>query len=139
MQCSICLDDLEGGPTLACGHRFHASCLARLAGANGTTPTRRGALTTCPAPKVIVDAPDERCPAHKRRAERPGETVELTGMHGGKTVEGATQKLNGKWTNNKIFPGREFDDLDAYRAAKKQRVEQRAARSGQLKAWRPGT
>ena len=49
MQCSICLDDLDAsGPTLACGHRFHASCLARLAGANGTTPTRRGALTACP-------------------------------------------------------------------------------------------
>ena len=29
-QCSICLDDLEGGPTLACGHRFHAVCFARL-------------------------------------------------------------------------------------------------------------
>ncbi len=48
-QCSICLDDLDAsGPTLACGHRFHASCLARLAGANGTAPTRRGALTACP-------------------------------------------------------------------------------------------
>ena len=52
-QCSICLDDLEGGPTLACGHRFHASCLARLAGANGTTPTRRGALTACPNCRVV--------------------------------------------------------------------------------------
>ena len=48
MQCSICLDDLEGGPTLACGHRFHAACLARLAGATGTSSTRRGALTACP-------------------------------------------------------------------------------------------
>ena len=52
-QCSICLDDLEGGPTLACGHRFHAACLARLAGANGTTPTRRGALTTCPNCRTV--------------------------------------------------------------------------------------
>jgi hypothetical protein len=26
-----------------------------------------------------------------------------------------------------MFPGREFDDLDAYRAAKKQRKERRAA------------
>ena len=26
-----------------------------------------------------------------------------------------------------MFPGREFDDLDEYRAAKKQRFEQRAA------------
>jgi hypothetical protein len=53
MQCSICLDDIEGGPTLACGHRFHASCLARLAGANGTTPTRRGALTACPNCRTV--------------------------------------------------------------------------------------
>ena len=30
-----------------------------------------------------------------------------------------------------MFPGREFDDLDAYRAAKKQRAEQRAAYSNQ--------
>ena len=52
-QCSICLDDLRDGPTLACGHRFHAACLARLAGANGTTPTRRGALTTCPNCRTV--------------------------------------------------------------------------------------
>ena len=39
-------------------------------------------------------------------------------------VEGAIQKANGKW-RSEMFPGREFDDLDAYRAAKKQRKEQR--------------
>ncbi len=276
MQCSICLDDLEGGPTLACGHRFHAACLARLAGANGTTPTRRydvvgkdyvqqdransmptlrkyleGALTLAqtggayrteaeymdtkpPAPvraktsrftgvcwvgeqwratigvrmstvhlgdfdeeedaaraydaavvkygrqgdrryavnfpgeaplasvlaalpilpwlrltppppaaplpekrtrrrKVIVDAPDERGPAQKRRAKHP-RTPEI-GMRVGKSVEGARQKSNGKWTHPGMFPGREFDDLDAFRAAKKQREEQRAAYSDQLYAF----
>ena len=42
-------------------------------------------------------------------------------------VEGAAQKVNGKWSNSEMFPGREFDDLDAYRAAKKQRKERRAA------------
>ena len=42
-----------------------------------------------------------------------------------KCVEGACQKANGNWTNHEMFPGREFDDLDAYRAAKKQRKEQR--------------
>ena len=48
-QCSICLDALDGGvAALACGHRFHAACLARLAGATGTSSTRRGALTACP-------------------------------------------------------------------------------------------
>ena len=44
-----------------------------------------------------------------------------------KSVEGAErQKANGKWTNYEMFPGREFDDLDAYRAAKKQRAARRA-------------
>ena len=38
-----------------------------------------------------------------------------------KFVERAYQKQSGKWTSQQ-FPGREFDDLDAYRAAKKQRV-----------------
>ena len=104
-QCSICLDDLEGGPTLACGHRFHAACLARLAGANGTTPTRRGAL------RLTFSNP----PA--------------------KTVEGARQKKNGKWTNPVMFPGRDFDDLDAYRAAKKQRSARRAAYLDQIPEW----
>jgi len=42
-----------------------------------------------------------------------------------KKVEGANQKKNGKWSNPLIFPGREFDDLDAYRAAKEQRAAQR--------------
>ena len=47
----------------------------------------------------------------------------------GRYVEGAKQKSNGKWTNSCMFPGREFDDLDAYRAAKKQRKERRDAYS----------
>ena len=44
-----------------------------------------------------------------------------------KKAEGAYQKQNGKWTNKDMFPGREFDDLDAYRAAKKQRAARREA------------
>ena len=47
-------------------------------------------------------------------------------------VEGAYQKANGKWGNHDIFPGREFDNLDAYRAAKKQREERRAAYCDQI-------
>ena len=39
------------------------------------------------------------------------------------------QKKNGKWTDYAKFPGREFDDLDAYRAAKKQRTELRVMRA----------
>ena len=49
--CSICLDSLDGGlAALACGHRFHAACLAQCAAAVGTaaTTSRRGTLTACP-------------------------------------------------------------------------------------------
>ena len=49
--CSICLDALDGGvAALACGHRFHAACLASMAGAVGTasSTSRRGTLTACP-------------------------------------------------------------------------------------------
>ena len=80
-------------------------------------------------PKVIVDAPDERDPSHKRRAERRRKRE--TGRHVGRSVEGATQNKKGKWSNSAMFPGRDFDDLDAYRAAKKQRNERRAAYSAQ--------
>ena len=48
-QCSICLESLDGGVVaLACNHRFHAACLAQMAGAVGTATTRRGSLTACP-------------------------------------------------------------------------------------------
>ena len=111
-----------------------ASVLATLpvasAPASAAAPTRRSGRA--PAPKVIADAPDERAPSHKRQAKRPRET----GMHVGKHVEGAKQKSNGKWRSNN-FPGREFDDLDEYRAAKKQRAEQRATYSAQVNAWNP--
>jgi len=84
-----------------------------------------------PAPKVIADAPDERPPSVKRRAKRPPET----GMHAGKSVEGAQQKQNGKWTCPRLFPGREFDDFGAFRAAKKQYTGRRAAYSDQAAAF----
>ncbi|CAH0363786.1 unnamed protein product [Pelagomonas calceolata] len=86
-------------------------------------PSRRSGRA--PVPKVIVDAPDERDPSHKRRAERRRKRE--TGRHVGRSVEGATQNKNGKWSNSEMFPGREFDDLDAYRAAKKQRAALRSA------------
>ena len=120
----------KGAPTVNFpGEAPSASVLAALptAPAVAAPPRRSG---RAPAPKVIADAPDERAPSHKRQAKRPRET----GMHVGKHVEGAKQKSNGKWRSNN-FPGREFDDLDAYRAAKKQRAEQRAAYSDQLNAF----
>ena len=164
MQCSICLDDLEGGPTLVCGHRFHASCLARLAGANGTTPTRRGALTTCPqtvnfpgeaplasalaslpvapaAPAVAPPRRSGRAPAPKvivdpeAPARKKARTFSENQPYYGKIIEGARQKKSGKWSNTGIFPGREFDDLDAYRAAKRQHMARRAAYLDQIPEW----
>ena len=48
-----------------------------------------------------------------------------------KWVDGATQRKSGKWYNPVMFPGRDFDDLDEYRAAKKQRAARRAAWSAQ--------
>ena len=47
----------------------------------------------------------------------------------GKCIEGAVRKANGKWSNPRLFPGRDFDDLDEYRAAKKQRTELRVIRA----------
>jgi len=158
MQCSICLDDLEGGPTLACGHRFHAACLARLAGANGTTPTRRGALTACPNCRTVsrVALTPVAAPAPARTARPPpvvaptrppppralGRPPAPRGLPlrrtkkkpKQKSVEGSRQKKSGKWFH-RSFPGREFEDLDAIRAAKRQRAEQRAAYSAQLDAY----
>ena len=91
-----------------------------------TAPLRRSGRA--PAPKVIADAPDER-----RRDKRPRKRE--IGKRVGVTVEGAEQKQNGKWTDNAKFPGREFDDLDAYRAAKKQRKARRGAYADQLREF----
>ena len=65
----------------------------------------------------------EARPAPPRKRERP--TKKKDGRKMAKTVEGARQKKNGKWSNTVMFPGREFDDFDAYRAAKKQRYARR--------------
>lgn len=52
MECSICLEEISESDSVAlvCGHRFHAACLAQMAGAVGTaaTTSRRGTLTACP-------------------------------------------------------------------------------------------
>ena len=76
----------------------------------------------------------EARPAQPRKRERPTKR-----KAGGaprkkmKCVEGARQKQNGKWSQPRMFPGREFDDLDAYRAAKKQRAARRAAWTAQAR------
>ena len=68
----------------------------------------------------------EARPAPSRKRERPTKRGAPP-----KSVEGAYQKQNGKWVDHAKFPGREFDDLDAYRVAKKQRAARRAAWSAQ--------
>ena len=42
---------------------------------------------------------------------------------------------SGKWRNHEMFPDREFDDLDEYRAAKKQHAARRniSAQNGRSK------
>ena len=47
-----------------------------------------------------------------------------------KIAEGAYQKQNGKWSSQH-FPGHEFESLDEFRAAKKQRAERRKEYSTQ--------
>ena len=91
------------------------------------------------APVHVREALEARlAPALKKQVIKwklSGRTVAVTPVLVGRApskkrglfVEGAAQKVNGKWSNSEMFPGREFDDLDAYRAAKKQRKERRAA------------
>jgi len=70
------------------------------------------------------------CAPPPRKRERP--TKRKAGRKKAKHVEGARQKKNGKWSSS-MFPGREFDDLDAYRAAKKEHYARRAKWSAQCK------
>jgi hypothetical protein len=95
-----------------------ASVLAALPAAPpppAVAPPRRSGRA--PAPKVIVDL---EAPARKK-----ARTSSKKPPYYRKCIEGAIQKSNGKWANNVMFPGREFDDLDEYRAAKKQRAGRR--------------
>ena len=77
--------------------------------------------------RVSFEARRAQGPPRKR--ERP--TKAKAPLKKQKWVEGAHQKKNGK-LRSEMFPGREFDDLDEYRAAKKQHYERRAAYSHQL-------
>ena len=161
-QCSICLESLDDGGVvaLACNHRFHAACLAEMAGAVGTATTRRGALTACQwrwfgsrrdAAKAfgvhttdvshLVKNPSkaslretfEARPAPPKKRKRP--TKGKAPRKKIKRAEGGYQKANGKWSDPRMFPGREFDDLDAYRAAKKQRAARRDEYRAQRYFW----
>ena len=99
-------------------------CLDDLDGAGPTLACGHRTRT----PKVIVDPEAPTIAYYPPGKGRHGKRVS-------ESVEGAAQKQNGKWANTRLFPGREFDDLDAYRAAKKQRKERRAAYSAQVNAY----
>ena len=71
------------------------------------------------------EARSARAPSQQKR-ERPTKKVGGAPSKKKLRVENAYLKSNGKWANAAIFPGREFDSLDEYRAAKKQREERRA-------------
>ena len=64
----------------------------------------------------------EARPAPPRKRKRPAAKKPRFVQ---RCVDGAKSKSNGKWSSD-LFPGREFDDLDEYRAARKQRSARRA-------------
>ena len=72
--------------------------------------------------RETFEARPARAPPPKKRKRPAKKEPRFVQRH----VEGATSKSNGKW-RSQMFPGREFEDLDAYRAAKKQRTDERAA------------
>ena len=69
-QCSICLEALDGGVVAlaTCGHRFHAACLAQMAGAVGKATTRRGSLTACPNCRTVYETEGRRSAAEEEAA-----------------------------------------------------------------------
>ena len=130
MQSSICLVDVdEGGPTSTERDGQPPVSEPPPVTANfeppPVPPKRPGGLGAprrsgrAPVPKIKADAPGPLLKCERglpiQRGSRPRR----------KSVEGAVHNSNGKWTNNHLFPGHQFDDLDAYRAAKKQRVAQK--------------
>ena len=72
----------------------------------------------------------EARPAPPKKRKRPTKGKGGAAKKKPRRVEGAEQKTNGKWANRNIFPCREFDSLDEYRAAKKQCVARRDPRGG---------
>ena len=73
-----------------------------------------------------------RSPPKKRK--RPTKKKQYAPYYGDSTYfEGARQKSNGKWMNHAMFPSREFDNIDAYRAARTQHMTRRAEWSAQIR------
>ena len=90
-----------------------------------------------PLASVLAALPDAaplrrsgRAPAPKRKVDAPGPVLRCErGLPIGRTKKTLADRQM-KWFH-RSFPGREFDDLDAIRAAKRQRAEQRASYTDQ--------
>jgi len=78
--------------------------------------------------RETFEARPARAPRPKKRERPAKKKPRFVRRH----VEGASSKANGKWRSS-MFPGREFDDLDAYRAAKKQRAARREEYSARIR------
>ena len=72
-------------------------------------------------------------PAAGKKRKRPAKKKQRHYVQ--RCVEWAYQKSTGKWAHT-TFPGREFDDLDELRAAKKVHYARRAKWSAQCTQWR---
>lgn len=91
---------------------------------------------------VEPPAPKPRTPAQLASDKRQRKKIkpdDASKKRKKRYVEGASLKSNGKWTDNVTFPGREFDDLDEYRTAKKQHAAQRSAYLDQTRMSRHGS
>ena len=111
------------GPTLNFpGEAPLASVLAAMPAGPPPPPAPLPRSARTRTPKVIVDPPAP-APKKARTLKKP--------PYYKKFIEGATQKQNGKWRSD-MFPGREFDNLREYRAAKEQRAEQREEYRAQI-------
>ena len=121
-QCSICLESLDAAK--AFGLPSSQVSLLIKDPAKATEHARE----TFEARPARASPPKKRERPAKRKAGSPASKRE-------KKIEGATQKANGKWTHYTMFPGREFESLDEFRAAKKQRSARRAAWSAQARDY----
>ena len=115
------VDDLEGFSDLK--DKDKADLTARVA----AWVARKAALDAnyrrsarAPAPRVIVDPEAPRRHVSEAARSRRRRLLMMPEQFSGLRAEGAYQKKNGKWVS-RMFPGREFDDLDELRAAKKRR------------------
>ena len=59
-ECAICLDTINNGFTLSCGHQFHNSCITNWLLKNETCPTCRKDICPCSPVTKKIDNPVEQ-------------------------------------------------------------------------------